>query len=125
MNDSPNNWRFAECVVTAEDPLDAKRLKLSYSRMFDKSAPWLIVQKMFHLTAREIQCVVLTVRGVPAHQIAEGMGIAYQTWKEHRKAAYKKMGVRCVEQMVTKAILASGLLLTDGKETVDDGTHRD
>jgi deoxyribose-phosphate aldolase len=41
------------------------------------------------------------------------MGCALGTAKVHRRRMYRKMGVRCVEQVVIKAILATGLLLTD------------
>lgn len=49
-------------------------------------------------------------RGVPSVRIAKGLGITTQTLKEHRRAIYHKLGVCCIQQMVVKMILASGVL---------------
>lgn len=89
------------------------RLKLSYARLFN-SKTLAKVAKEFGLSDREAQIAVLACKGVDTARTSLALGITPGTVKAHRLRVYRMMGVHCVEQMICKMILASGLLCDEG-----------
>lgn len=55
------------------------------------------------LTPRELEVLQLTAKGLEQKQIAEILGISFETVVEHRKKLFKKLGVHNVAEAVYEA----------------------
>lgn len=108
---SPDTFTALVCEGrTAEQSV---RLKLSYARLFN-SGTLARVAREFDLSDRQAQIAILSCKGLTMGQIAGHLGIVQATVSMHRQILYAKMGIHCVEQMICKMILASGLLCDGG-----------
>lgn len=83
---------------------------LSRQRLADVSL-WRGLQRELGLSDREIQVAIRLVLGDPAWQIAMRLHLSPLTVQTYQKRLKRKAGVQRHAELVTKLLLASGLLL--------------
>jgi DNA-binding CsgD family transcriptional regulator len=74
---------------------------------------WLIVQKRYHMTPRELEIARLICRGMSNEEIAEAVNIKYGTVKTHIRNIYRRIHVKSKVAMLLR-------FLDDVKAAADD-----
>ncbi|MEZ5996455.1 MAG: autoinducer binding domain-containing protein [Hyphomonadaceae bacterium] len=69
--------------------------------------------KGLHLTGRQLDCLVLAGRGLPAREAAKWLGIKQDTFEKHIESAKLRAGVQTTTQLVVRGLFEGAVTFND------------
>ena len=98
---------------------DQNRLVLSYHRLM---APKRLIEVAGHyrLSGRELQTLILHIKGIPTATAADSLGVGLSTLQKYWYRCKLKMGVTCAPRACLKYVLTCGICLQEDRGDDDD-----
>lgn len=110
-------------LAAGEAPISQKMTVKLFRQLAQRSQPMVQPAAAAVLSARECEVLALVVEGCSNQRIAEELGIALNTVKNHIRSILAKLGVRNRAQAAAYAITHGLICLPSGNGSAKDGTN--